>query len=152
MAGTAQYYFLRAQAAYGVKEMLEMLGKALKLDKQHYDSLRERAYIYYIQHDYEKMARDAARMIGIRPDKPQGYALSALALQELGRLDEALLDHNEAIQLAPDDSYLCEARSEIYTRGGRSVYPAGTGADGPITVERNEASIRAGRAALESGF
>ncbi len=45
---------------------------ALELDKQHYDSLRERAHIYYSQHDYEKVARDAARMIGIRPDKPQG--------------------------------------------------------------------------------
>jgi serine/threonine protein kinase/tetratricopeptide (TPR) repeat protein len=119
MAGTAPYYFLRAQAAYGVKEMLEMLGKALKLDKQHYDSLRERAHIYYSQHNYEKMARDAARMIGIRPDKPQGYALSALALQELGRLDEALQDHNEAIQLAPEDPNLYDGRRETYTRLGQ---------------------------------
>jgi tetratricopeptide (TPR) repeat protein len=119
MAGTAQYYFLRAQAAYGVKEMLEMLGKALELDKQHYDSLRERAHIYYSQHDYEKMARDAARMIGIRPDNPQGYALSALALQELGRLDEALPDHNEAIQLALEDPHLYDRRRETYTRLGQ---------------------------------
>jgi serine/threonine protein kinase/tetratricopeptide (TPR) repeat protein len=119
IAGTAPYYFLRAQAAYGVKEMLEMLGKALKLDKQHYDSLRERAHIYYSQHDYEKMARDAARMIGIRPDKPQGYALSALALQGLGRLDEALQDHNEAIQLAPEDPHLYDGRRETYTRLGQ---------------------------------
>ncbi len=119
IAGTAPYYFLRAQAAYGVKEMLEMLGKALKLDKQHYDSLRERAHIYYSQHDYEKMARDAARMIGIRPDKPQGFALSALALQELGRLDEALQDHNETIQMAPEDPHLYDARRETYTRLGQ---------------------------------
>jgi len=119
IAGTAPYYFLRAQAAYGVKEMLEMLGKALKLDKQHYDSLRERAHIYHSQHDYEKMARDAARMIGIRPDKPQGYALSALALQELGRLDEALQDHNETIQLAPEDHHFYDARRETYTRLGQ---------------------------------
>ena len=116
IAGTASYYFLRAKAAYGVKEMLEMLGKALERDKQHYDSLRERAQIYYSQHDYEKMARDAARMIGIRPDNPQGYALSALALQELGRLDEALQDHNEAIQLAPEDPHLYDGRRETYTR------------------------------------
>jgi len=119
IAGTAPYYFLRAKAAYGVKEMLKMLGKALELDKQHYDSLRERAYIFYIQHDYEKMVIDAARMIGIRPDKPQGYALSALALQELGRLDEALQDHNEAIQLAPEDPHLYDGRRETYTRLGQ---------------------------------
>ncbi|MHC4118735.1 MAG: hypothetical protein ACYSWO_14645, partial [Planctomycetota bacterium] len=119
IAGTASYYFLRARAAHGVKEMLEMLGKALELDKQHYDSLRERAYIYYSQHDYEKMAKDAARMIGMRPNKPQGHALSALALQELGRLDEALPDHNEAIQLAPEDPQLYDGRRETYTRLGQ---------------------------------
>ncbi|MFC1637041.1 hypothetical protein ACFL5Z_19640, partial [Planctomycetota bacterium] len=119
IANTASYYFLRAKAAYGVKEMLEMLGKALERDKQHYDSLRERAHIYYNQYDYEKMARDAARMIGIRPDNPQGYALSALALRELGRLDEALQDHHEAIQLTPDDPQLYDARRETYTRLGQ---------------------------------
>jgi tetratricopeptide (TPR) repeat protein len=119
IAGTASYHFLRAQAAYGVKEMLDMLGQALKLDKQHYDSLRERAYIYYSQHDYEKMARDAARMIGIRPDKPLGHALSALALQEMGRLDQALQDHNEAILLAPEDPHLYDGRRETYTRLGQ---------------------------------
>ncbi|MHC4230125.1 MAG: hypothetical protein ACYSW0_22035, partial [Planctomycetota bacterium] len=119
IAGTASYYFLRARAAYGVREMLEMLDKALELDKKHYDSLSERAHIYYSQHDYEKMARDAARMIGIRPDKPQGHALSALALQELGRLDEALPDHNEAIQLAPEDPQLYDGRRETYTRLGQ---------------------------------
>jgi Flp pilus assembly protein TadD/Tol biopolymer transport system component len=119
IAETASYYFLRAKAAYGVKEMLKMLGKALERDKQHYDSLRERAQIYYSQHDYEKMIRDAARMIGIRPDKPQGYALSALALQELGRFNEALQDHNEAIQLAPEDPQLYDARRETYTRSGQ---------------------------------
>jgi len=119
IANTASYYFLRAKASYGVKEMLEMLGKALERDKQHYDSLRERAQIYYSQHDYEKMIRDTARMIGIQPDKPQGYALSALALQELGRFDEALLDHNDAIQLGTDDAELYDARRETYTRLGQ---------------------------------
>ena len=119
IAETASYYFLRAKAAYGVKEMLEMLGKALERNKQHYDSLRERAQIYYSQHDYDKMARDTARMIGIRPDKPQGYTLSALALQELGRLGEALLDHNQAIQLTPEDPQLYDTRRETYTRLGQ---------------------------------
>jgi len=116
IADTASYYFLRAKAAYSVKEMLDMLGKALELDKQHYDSLRERAQIYYSQHDYDKMARDAARMIGIRPDNPHGYALSALAMREQGRFDEALQDHNEAIQLAPEDAHLYDTRRETYAR------------------------------------
>jgi serine/threonine protein kinase/Flp pilus assembly protein TadD len=119
IANTAQYYFLSARAAYGVEEMLQMLGKTLERDKQHYDSLRERAQIYYSQHDYEKVIRDAARMIGIRPDNPQGYALSALALQGLGRLDEALLDHNDAIQLELDEADFYDARRETYLRLGQ---------------------------------
>jgi serine/threonine protein kinase/Flp pilus assembly protein TadD len=116
IADTASYYFLRARAAYGVKEMLQMLAKALELDRQHYESLRERAQIYHSQYDYQKMARDAARMIGIRPDHPQGYALSALALQGLGRLDAALVDHTEAIRLAPQDPQFYDARRETLTR------------------------------------
>ncbi|MHC4518912.1 MAG: serine/threonine protein kinase, partial [Planctomycetota bacterium] len=116
IAGTASYYFLRARAAYGVKEMLQMLAEALERDKQHYQSLRERAQIYHSQYDYEKMARDAARMIGIRPDNPQGYALSALAMQGLGRLDQALADHNEAIRLAPQNPRFHDARRETFAR------------------------------------
>jgi serine/threonine protein kinase/tetratricopeptide (TPR) repeat protein len=119
IADTASYYFLRAKAAYGVKEMLALLDMALEHDRQHYDSLRERAQIFYSQHDYEKMVRETARMIGIQPDNPQGYALSALALHALDRLDEALQDHNEAILLAPDDPQLYDARRETYTRLGR---------------------------------
>ncbi|MFC1604523.1 protein kinase [Planctomycetota bacterium] len=118
MVDTASYYFLQARAASCVRDMLTKLAQALERDKQHYDSLRERAHIYYSQRDYEKMARDAARMIGIRPDYPQGYALSALALQGLGKFSEALKDHKEAIQLAPDDPELYNARRETYIRMG----------------------------------
>jgi len=116
IADTASYYFLRARAAHSVREMLQMLGEALERDKQHYDSLRERAQIYYSQHDYERMMGDAAQMMGIRPDDPGGYALRALALRELGRLDEAIQYHNEAIQLAPEDPHLYDGRRETYTR------------------------------------
>jgi serine/threonine protein kinase/tetratricopeptide (TPR) repeat protein len=119
IANTASYYFLRAKAAYGVKETLDMLAETLKRNKQHYDALRERAQIYHSQHDYEKMVRDAARMIGTRPDNPQGYGLSALALQGLGRFDEALHDHNEAILLSPEDAQFYDARRETYMHLGR---------------------------------
>jgi tetratricopeptide (TPR) repeat protein len=40
-------------------------------------------------------------------------------MQELGRLDEALQDHNEAIQLSPEDPQLYDGRRETYTRLGR---------------------------------
>jgi tetratricopeptide (TPR) repeat protein len=44
--------------------------------------------------------------------------LSALALQGLGRFKEALQDHNDAIELAPDDLQLYDARRETYVRMG----------------------------------
>ncbi|UCE48466.1 MAG: PD40 domain-containing protein, partial [Phycisphaerales bacterium] len=119
IAGTAQYYFLQAKATPDVRARLQMLAKALELDGQHYDSLRERAYIYYAQQDYEQMARDAARMIGIQPNNPRGYSLSAIAWRELGRLEEALQDHAEAIRLAPNEPELYASRWQTYTRMGR---------------------------------
>jgi len=112
-------YFLRAQAAYSVREMLDMLDKSLELDKRNYDSLGERAHIYYNQQDYQKMALDAARMIGIRPNYSQGYALCALAQQGLGNLEEALDYHNGAIELAPEDPRLYDARRETFMSLGQ---------------------------------
>jgi predicted negative regulator of RcsB-dependent stress response len=49
ITGTAQYYFLQANAERDIKRKLALLGKALELDKDHYESLRERAYIHYAQ-------------------------------------------------------------------------------------------------------
>jgi tetratricopeptide (TPR) repeat protein len=119
IAGTATYYFLRAQATRDIQEMLQLLGKALELDRQHYDSLRERAYIYYAQHDYDKMAMDAYGMIILRPKNPQGYLLRAMARREMGQFEEALQDYNDALQLSHGDPLLYDGRRETYTRMGQ---------------------------------
>jgi serine/threonine protein kinase/tetratricopeptide (TPR) repeat protein len=119
IGGTAQGYFLKACGTSNVREKLDLLGKALEQDRRHYDSLRERAYIYLAQHDYESLLRDATLMMGIESDNPQGYFLSATALRELGRCEEALVDHRAAIDLDPNDPKLYLARWETYTRMGR---------------------------------
>jgi tetratricopeptide (TPR) repeat protein len=119
IGGTAQDYFLKASATSDVREKLDLLGKALEQDRRYYDSLRERAYIHLAQHDYESMLRDATLMMGIEPDNPQGYLLSATALRELGRFDEALQDHHTAISLEPNDPKLHLARWETYMRMGQ---------------------------------
>jgi serine/threonine protein kinase len=119
IAGTALYYFLQAEAESDVKKKLELYTKALTLDKEHYNSLRERAYIYYAQKDYRNMGRDAARMIGLQSGNPAGYLLSALASREQGHFEEAVADHNEAILLTPDDPVLYEHRRETYMRMGQ---------------------------------
>jgi len=90
IGGTARDYFLQACARSNVREKLDLLGKALEQDRSHYASLRERAYIHLAQHDHESTLRDATLMMGIRPDDPHGYLLSAIALRKLGRFEEAL--------------------------------------------------------------
>jgi len=119
IAGTAQYYFLQAKAESDIKGKLALLGKALELDKEHYESLRERAYIHYAQKNYHSMGRDAVHMIGLRSGNPAGYLLSALAAREQGLFEEAIADHNEAILLDPDDPALYEERRETLMRMGR---------------------------------
>jgi len=43
-------------------------------------------------------------------------------------------------------------RREIYTRAQGPIYPAGSGADGPLSVETNEANMRAARETLDEGM
>lgn len=119
IGGTAQDYFLKACATSIVSDKLDLLSKALTKDKNHYTSRRERAYIYLAQHEYEKTLRDATLMMGMRPDDPQGYLLSATALRELGRFEEALMDLKDAIGLDPNNVKLYTCRWETYTRMGR---------------------------------
>ncbi len=119
IGGTAQDCFLKACATSSVREKLDLLSRALEQDRSHYASLRERAYLRLAQHDHAALLRDADRMMGIEPNNPRGYLLSATALRELGRLDEALLDHNAAIDLDPDDPKLYLARWQTYTRMAR---------------------------------
>ncbi len=119
IGSTAIYYFLRARATQDTQKALGLLSKALELDRQHYDSLRERAYIYQAQHDYYEMATDAACMITIQPNNPQGYDLKAVALRGMGQPEEALQNHKAAIELSPVDPDLYDERRETYMRMGR---------------------------------
>lgn len=119
LAGTANYNLLRAQSAMAVETKHDLLNKALELDRGHFDSLREQAYLYHLAGEYEKMSRNAARMMGIRPDDPLGYSLSAVALRKMERYDEALKDHDAAIRLAPDNPVHYEWRRQTYMDMGR---------------------------------
>jgi tetratricopeptide (TPR) repeat protein/predicted Ser/Thr protein kinase len=119
IGGTAGYYFLQARATPVVQEAITLLAKALELDRQNYDSLRERAHIYQAQRDYHEMAMDAACMVTIQPGNPQGYHLKAAALREMDRLDEALQNYTSAITLSAEDPDLYDGRREIYMRMGQ---------------------------------
>jgi tetratricopeptide (TPR) repeat protein len=116
IADTADYYFLRAQGTYGIQAMLRLLDKALELDSQHYDSLYQRACIYYAQKDYDKLLMDAHAMTVVRPNGPQGHNFKAIALREMGRYADAIHEHDWAIRLSPDQAQLYDERSTTYRR------------------------------------
>ncbi len=119
IAGTAPYYFLQAKASPVIRDRLRLLQKVLETepleaDNSHYDALRERAYIRYVQKDYVRMGEDASQMIMLRRGDPAGYMLRALSRREQGRWTEALADHDETIRLAPRDAVLHHLRAWTY--------------------------------------
>jgi serine/threonine protein kinase/tetratricopeptide (TPR) repeat protein len=118
IAGTAEYYFLQARATPIVKTRLDLLAHALHAEPSHYDSLRERASIYHVQKDYQKMGEDASQIIGVFSTNPTGHLLRAIARREQDRFEEAIEDHNEAIALAPRDATLYAERCQTYMRMG----------------------------------
>ena len=114
LSGTATYDFLQAAATNAVPRKLHFLSQALEKDGQHYNSLRERVYLYYAAEDYVKMLSDASHMIGIRPENPLGYSLRATALREIGSYDEALEDHRQAMRLSPGKTEPYDQRRQTF--------------------------------------
>ncbi|MFC1634777.1 protein kinase [Planctomycetota bacterium] len=119
---TAQAYFLRARIAISIREKLEYLNEALRLDRGHYESRRLRAYTYYASRKYEQMEEDALVMTALQSQDPLGYSLRAIALRELGYYEEAIEDYSNAIRLttveSPQLTELYAQRNEIYLRMG----------------------------------
>ncbi|MHC4176467.1 MAG: tetratricopeptide repeat protein, partial [Planctomycetota bacterium] len=113
---TADACHLRAIAAGTLKETVRWLSEGLELHPRHYPSLRARAFTYYALRDYAKMETDAGSLILLRPEDPLGHALRAVARRESGRLEDALRDHDRAIQLAADDPELYAQRRETHLR------------------------------------
>jgi len=116
---SADAYLLKATSAGTVRKTLELLDKALELDDKHYDSLRERAYLHYLNKDYFKMATDAVKMTVIRPNHPLGYSLCAIAQRELKQFDDVLKYHNKAIELAPDEPVFYDQRRQTFMQLGQ---------------------------------
>jgi len=106
LPSTADGYALRALTAPTPDEAVTWLNQALGVDPSHYASRKARALVRYGQRDYARMLRDVEAIIALRPKDSLGYALRALAHRVLGELEEALSDHNRAIEF-------CEVKSEL---------------------------------------
>jgi serine/threonine protein kinase/dipeptidyl aminopeptidase/acylaminoacyl peptidase len=100
---TAQAYYLRAMTALTIPEKLNMLTKALQLEKSHYPSRRLRALTYYASRKYEQLKDDALLMTYARPSDPEGYSLRATALKALGDYQEAIKCYETAIKLTDEE-------------------------------------------------
>ena len=119
---TAEAFIVRARMAETLNDMVVMLSEALNLDRQHYAARKMRALTYFTLGDYENMERDADKMTFVQPENPSGYALRAVALRRMEHYDEAIENHNRAIELAgdtyPDITELYDQRRETYFRMG----------------------------------
>jgi serine/threonine protein kinase/Tfp pilus assembly protein PilF len=114
---TAEAYLLRAMTAHTIREKLDLLDKALRLDPGHYESFRMRAFTHHASRKYDRMRDDALAMVILRPHEPLGHSLRAMAWHELGRFSEAVAAYDRALALTPtqDPQYVklnarhCEA-------------------------------------------
>ena len=120
---TAEAYFLRAMAAVTVADQLAALDEALRLEPNHYESRRLRAFTYYASRKYEKMKDDAMVLAVLRPRDPLGYSLHAIAWRELGRYQEAIADYDAALALTlpedPQNGDLLAQRCAVLLRLGQ---------------------------------
>jgi serine/threonine protein kinase len=114
---TAEAFSLRGITAGTPEKTIEWLSKALELDPSHYASRKARALAYYAMKDYQNMEKDVEALIVIRPKDSFGYALRAIARREMGRLEEAIRDHDYAIKICDVEAELAELydqRRETY--------------------------------------
>jgi len=103
---TAEAYSLRGMTTSTPEETIQWLSRAVELDPSHYPSRKARALAYYALKDHRKMAEDVEAIIVMRPKDSLGYSLRAIARREMGRFDDAINDHNRAIEI-------CDVRSEL---------------------------------------
>jgi serine/threonine protein kinase len=118
---TADTYILHAWEAENSTEALEWLDKAVKQDPGHYTAREVRALVHSGLRDYINVKHDAGVLVGLRPKNYMGYALRGVAHRELGDLENALSDLNNAIELCDierERPVLLENRQETYWRSG----------------------------------
>jgi len=116
---TPDAYVLRAVTADTPDDAIDWLSKALEQDPAHYGARKARALAFYGLRDYAKMLQDVEVIIVMRPRDSLGYSLRAIAKREQGELQQAIHDHNRAIELCGvgyELAMLHDQRQETYWR------------------------------------
>jgi tetratricopeptide (TPR) repeat protein len=79
-------------------------SRAIELEPTFRDAYNNRALVYFKMGEYEKAVADRRRVVELDPKNPLNYVQMgsiALALQQLGRTQEAVAAYGEAIGAAP---------------------------------------------------
>ncbi|MCP4453928.1 MAG: protein kinase, partial [Planctomycetes bacterium] len=118
---TAEARCLRAMTATTPEETIQLLSEAVDLDSGHYPSHKASALAYYALKDYPRMELEAAIVRTLRHEDPLGYSLWAIAQREMGQFEEALKNHNRAIEYSRIETERAEffsQRRETHERMG----------------------------------
>lgn len=100
---TAEAYFLRALTSPAVKEIVQNVNAAIKLDPSHYESRKLLALMDYASGRYEQMRENAEVLTALRPQEAFGFSLKATALYRIGNYNQAISNYDRAMELMPQD-------------------------------------------------
>ena len=89
-----------------IPSALSKYKSAISKDKGCIDAYRNRAIIYSQIQNYDLALADAHKLNELEPNSYDNLTLRGLVYYFLGQYKESLLDHNNAIKIAPNVSYL----------------------------------------------
>jgi tetratricopeptide (TPR) repeat protein len=117
---SADAYSLRASLAPDAADQLRLLNRALELDPDHAEALRQRINVYYLRlKNYDAALQDCERLIIARPRSSQGYRMKARVLAARPDLQQALEALERAMQVDPKDPLNFYERGQVYRTMGR---------------------------------
>jgi TolB-like protein/Tfp pilus assembly protein PilF len=103
-----------------VKNVYENLNKALKLDPDHWEShLTNAIMAFNIEWNWEKAEKEFVTGLDLNPNDAVARIHHAHLLMIQGRIDEALVQGKQAIDLDPLNSHIQVAYSVILRRAGQ---------------------------------
>lgn len=116
----ATNYFIQGQLEASIKLYSQLLSETLD-----YNLFINRCVAYIFQNDYSNSLNDANSAIEITPQKYEGYFYKGISLISIGKIEDALINFNEAIQKnIPENiirKWLFRCNSELSNKKIKSI-------------------------------
>eukprot|EP00753_Platysulcus_tardus_P017815 PLAT6552.1.p2 GENE.PLAT6552.1~~PLAT6552.1.p2 ORF type:complete len:605 (+),score=328.82 PLAT6552.1:124-1938(+) len=116
--GSAEFFKLQGNAAFGkgdFEEAIRQYTQSIELEDSH-ATRSNRAAVYMETGAYEEALADAERCVEMAPDWPKGHFRKGNALKALLRMKEALDAFNAGVEIAPENTDLLVAVSDLSRR------------------------------------